>query len=204
MLWQHQSDTPMDLFGLKLEDLNTIRTEHKVYIDWDDDTKCLRISSHSAFGDNIPHAIQAIRLEMQNAKARAISALPVYIVLPPPGTTMKARIVPIFSASEDHQIRGIITGFDLVAPGLTEAELNQWKLQERPWILRNNHQRIQDQLIKTALDLSVYRGWMRMRVHFGHLHLKQYRKDFAKSGYSFKDFAKMMKEPRITGTFERK
>ncbi|RFU35360.1 hypothetical protein B7463_g1011, partial [Scytalidium lignicola] len=203
-LWPRQSEPPTELLGLKLEDLNNVRTEQKVYIDWDDDTGCLRIRSHSAFGDSIQDAIQAINLEVRNAKTRAISALPVYIIVPPTESAIRTIISPIFSSQEDHQIRGTIVGFNLCGAELTQQNLIKWRMNVRPGILRANRQRVQQHLIKTALGLSVYRGWMRMRVHFGHLNLKQYRKDFTESTYSFKDFAKMMKEPRTTGTFERR
>ncbi|KAH8808406.1 hypothetical protein F5884DRAFT_857939 [Xylogone sp. PMI_703] len=203
-LWPQISEPPTELLGLKLEDLNNVRTELKVYIDWDDDTKCLRIRSNSASGNTILDAIQAINLEVQNAKTRAISALPVYIVVPPTEKAIRGIVSPVFSSQDDTQPRGTVVAFRLSGPELTEQELNTWRISERPALLRINRQRIQEQLIKTALGLSVYRGWMRMRVHFGHLHLKQYRKDFTQSTYSFKDFVKMMKEPRTTGTFERR
>jgi hypothetical protein len=53
----------------------------------------------------------------------------------------------------------------------------------------------------TANLIKRLRGWMRMRVHFGHVVLTQFPKSFGESGQPFETFisSKMMAHPRTVG-----
>jgi len=190
---------------LKLEDLNTVRVAHKVYIDWDEETKCLRIYSRcgSQAEDNIVEAVKGIRQAILNAKARAISASPVYIVMPPTTSAWRSEVQPVFPSELSIPPLPTVTILRLSGQRLSEKAALVWE-SGRNNILQSNIGIFREHLIKSLLDLSPFRGWMRMRLHFGHLALKQYRKELLDPNFSFAQYSQMMKSPRTRGQFNRK
>ena len=189
----------MDLLGFKLQDLNLIRIEHKVWIEWQEQTRCLKISSGSAkLGEqNISAAIKGIRLAVKNAKARAISASPLYIVIPPTTNAMRTMVCPKIVGGN----RASFT--ELAGKRLTAAEKSRWENQRLAVVL-SNEKKFKEHLLKSLSDLAQFKGWMRMRVHYGHVVFSQFRQDFADGKFTFEKFVHMMGLSRTTANLDRK
>jgi hypothetical protein len=189
----------MNLLGFKLQDLNPTRMEHKVWIEWQEQSRCLKIRSDSIkHGEqNISAAIKGIRLAVKNAKARAISASPLYIVIPPTTNAMRHMVCP---KTVDGN-RASFTG--LAGKKLTAAEKKRWETQRLAMAL-TNEKKFEEHLLKSLSDLAQFKGRMRMRVHYGHVVFSQFRQDFADGKFTFEKFIHMMGLSRTTAHLDRK
>ena len=117
----------------------------------------------------------------------------------------------------------IIAGFQLSGKQFSKSEQDLWdsKLKERQ--LRNfelfkehlaDHVRKSLHMSSTCVPpltsyitvrLAPLRGWMRMRVHFGHVNAVHYNKKKIDSpDFNFASFEEMMAHPRTTCTFDRR
>ena len=94
-----------------------------------------------------------------------------------------------------------MTGLELTGELPVEA-LEEWKAG-RHELVKASKAKFEDQLRKGLLALAPYKGWMRLRVHFGHVEFSLVHKNLKKGEYSFKDFKNMLKNPRTAGRFER-
>ena len=163
----------------------------------------MRSGSVTQSEHSILYAIKGIRQAIENAKARVITASPLYIVVPPTVGAMRPIILPIFPKNRfSGRSQPTVTRFELSGSPLTRNELTKWR-SERDAILHSNLEIFRKHLVQNIADLSPLRSWMRMRVHFGRLHLIQYRKDLSESKYSFESLAQMMKDPRTAGHFNK-
>jgi hypothetical protein len=72
-------------------------------------------------------------------------------------------------------------------------------------MIADNFNAFRTHLVKRTLPLDGLKGWMRMRVHLGHISSREYQVDFGNSKYSFNVFTNMMKRSRVStaGIFDR-
>ena len=199
----------MDVLGHNLEELNTLRSAHKVYIHWDQATRCLVIDSKATAHSEstIAAVIKGIRQAVQHKRAEDIMATPIYIVAPPTAIAMRVVVRPKSIELLGRQEGGVpvktVTGFELFGRRFTQEEILAWK-SERVIMNQSNQDTLREALVKSMACLAPLKGWMRMRVHFGHLTLSSYKDDFAASKFGLEKFAEMMSNPRIIGQFDRK
>lgn len=188
----------MDLLGWRLEALNQIRVDHKVYIDWQESTRCLKISSRSEEHHElyVLKAIKAIRKSIEHAKAATISATPVYTAIAPTPNAMRDIICPMTAEPKR------VTDLKLTGLPWSPTQKAAWK-QERMLLLEASDKKFQDTLTKSLLKLAPNKHWMRLRVHFGHIVFISVHKDLRDGKQSFQDFSRMITNPRITGQLER-
>jgi hypothetical protein len=186
------------LLGWKLEDLDSVRTEHKVFIEWNEKSQCLKICSRSVAHSHqyIAAAIQAIRLAISNAKAQATSALPMYIISVPTASAMRSVVRARILEYEPKQA----SEFELAGAWFSEKQKTAWNAC-RPSRVTANLIKFEKHILESMRPLKRLRGWMRMRVHFGHVVLTQFPKSFGESGQPFETFisSKMMAHPRTVG-----
>ncbi|KAK0122771.1 hypothetical protein ONS96_009806 [Cadophora gregata f. sp. sojae] len=200
--WPYRTKTPIDLFGPKLVPLIAVRKEHKVFIECvttTDNIQYLRVSSRDGKADFTP-VFDGIRRAVQDAKAREISATPSYIFVPPTAEAMR-KIVK----AEVYQVLAPMraTGFVLFGEPLPEDKRLEWK-SRRPGMVTQNQREFQAALMAGLKCLEPLKGWMRMRVTFGHVAIRNFRKPFIENEYSFEEFVEMVKNPRQVGSFEKK
>jgi hypothetical protein len=198
----------MSLLDSKLESLNILRKTYKVHIDWSDKMRCLRINSpaHPREAEqSVAAAIKGIRLLYLDAKAQVVSASPLYIIVPPTADAMRSIVRPKTIEERANSVNPVITSIELAGEPLSATEKLKWESNR---LERNdeNFEAFRIHVVKRTLKLAHIRGWMRMRVNFGHINLSQYQKNFSLAKYSFDMFANMMKNSRVTtgGTFDRK
>jgi hypothetical protein len=202
----------MKLLDPELKSFDLLRSTYKVHIDWSEKTQCLRINSPGHPRDaerNVASAIQGIKLLYLNAKAQAIMASPLYIIVPLAADTMRSLVRP--KEIEDrvdaftNAATKVITSIELAGERLSASEMLEWE-PKRCQMNDENFKAFRKHLIKNVLDLAHMRGWMRMRVNFGHINLSQYQQNFTLAKFSFDMFADMMKKSRVTtgGSFDRK
>jgi len=87
---------------------------------------------------------------------------------------------------------------------LSKKEREKWNLLRKN-IVDDNHTMFQYHLSSHILALVPHRGWMRLRVHFGHYNLPKYPKDF-KEGGKFQRLQEIVKLPRAQASarFDKK
>ncbi|PVH83109.1 hypothetical protein DL98DRAFT_617514 [Cadophora sp. DSE1049] len=185
-----------------LAPLVAVRTENKVFIECVTTTnniQYLRISSRDGKADFTP-VFDGIRRAVQHAKAREISATASYIFVPPTAEAMRGVVKP-----EVHQILAPMraTAFVLSGDPLSANERLAWRLG-RPGMVAENQREFQTILIAGLKGLEPLKGWMRMRVTFGHVAIRNFRTPFIEGKYSFVQFVEMVKNPRQVGSFEKK
>lgn len=190
----------MDLFGMKLEKLNPVRLDYKVWIEWLPLARALQISSRSYKNGyrRVTDAVKCIQNIAQDTKASSILATPIYIATPPTTDGIKTIVRPRTIRSSPKQA----TDLELFGDGYSEEQTKAWS-ETRSTMLVRNRKKLEQQLIKGLLSLAPYRGWMRLRVHFGRVAFTEYRKDFAESKLSFEKFSSMLGLARTTAHLER-
>ena len=187
------------MFGHTLEDLNNIKIEHRVFIEWDDQTKCLvaKAGKSRHAESNILNALEEIRQHYKSATARARSGEPFYILTPPTASGMRSVLRPV-------EYRQGLVIVEMVGQKLPQNERERWNLLRKD-IIEDNHKMFQHHLSSHISALAPHRGWMRLRVHFGHYNLPNYPKDFKKGG-TFQRLQEIVKLPRAQASarFDKK
>ena len=186
------------MLGWKLEKLDALRKFYRVLIEWDDKKHCLTINSERATSDHDMIAtIKGIRQVIQSSDAEVVYASPQYIVTPPTAGVMRAIVQPKYD--------GNIMRVELSGQPFSTAEQEMWR-SKRGEMLEENLTKFKEHLIKHTTLLAPLMGWMRMRVHFGHIRLGKVREEFVHSKYSLEAFSKMMclSRVRTSGKFDRK
>ncbi|KAF4634051.1 hypothetical protein G7Y89_g4051 [Cudoniella acicularis] len=197
--WPNKYSTPAQLFGTRLEDLDYIRKTFKVWIRWDANLESLQASSPRNLNaqQNVTEAIVAIRQSYHNAKARKISASPLFIMVPPTTAAIQSVVRP-------KKNEGVVT-LELTGGRLSTPGQRDWE-SKRALMLEQNQKKFRDHLVDRLLAVATMKGWMRMRVHFGHLNLTKYPPEFAKGECNFQGFLKVLDNPRAqaSAVFDRK
>ncbi|KAL5315570.1 hypothetical protein ACEPPN_016438 [Leptodophora sp. 'Broadleaf-Isolate-01'] len=201
-LWPYRRQSPIDLLGSKLAPLGTVRTEHKVFIQCVatiNNIQYLRISSRDCKADLAP-VFDGIRRAVQDAKAREISASPTFIFVPPTAQAMRKIVRPeVYQTVVPMRAKDFVLSGDFLSP----EERLIWQ-SDRPGMVAKNQQLFQTTLMAGLKDLEPLKGWMRMRVTFGHVEMRNFQTPFADGQYSFEKFAAMLRSPRQDSVFEKK
>ncbi len=187
----------------QLTTLNPIRIHYKVYIVWNSRKRHFRISCPSTkpnAEESVAGAIRGIREAINDARAQAKMAHPVYLVVPPTATAMRALVM-----SRDLGRKDPRRARDLVLAGaqLLEEEKAQWR-DKRLEEIERNFDVFKKHLTDSLMTLASLKKWMRMRVHLGNLILKQFTNEFANGEQNFYEFVKMMDHPRMQGIFNKR
>ncbi|KAG9248740.1 hypothetical protein BJ878DRAFT_538079 [Calycina marina] len=199
------SNHPRDLFGANLEGLDLLRKEYHVYIIWDEQSKCIKVMSTSVkyAQYTIALAIKGIRNEVRNANAREQHAIPLYIVVPPSGIMQWHVAIKSEKKNSENSAGAVITGFKLDGPTLSREEQQAWDVK-LPELHGHNLKIFEDHISIHTTRLAPIRKWMRMRVHFGNVHLHKYKEEVRKTGFKFSQFEKTMTDSRTTRIFDRR
>jgi hypothetical protein len=137
--------------------------------------------------DNVIKAITAIRQDVMDAKARRLSATPLYIIAPPSPQAMRPLVRPV-------KYQNKLNIIELRGEELSTNEREEWS-RHRTVLLKENTDSFTIHLVKHLHALAPLKQRMRMRVHFGHLNLRQWPKSFTQ-GSSFSGFAEVLGDPR--------
>ncbi|KAH7323734.1 hypothetical protein BKA65DRAFT_481536 [Rhexocercosporidium sp. MPI-PUGE-AT-0058] len=201
-IWPYRKQTPIDLFGSKLAPLAAVRREYQIFIQsvtTPDNIQYLRVSSRDCKADLTP-VFDGIRRAVQDAKARKISASPTFIFVPPTAKAMRKIVRPeVYQTLYPMKAKDFVLSGDFLPP----QERLSWQL-DRPGMVAKNQQLLQTTLIAGLKNLEPLKGWMRMRVTFGHVEVKKFQTPFADGQYSFEQFVKMVDHPRQDSVFEKK
>ncbi|TAQ89442.1 hypothetical protein B7494_g2207 [Chlorociboria aeruginascens] len=201
-LWPSRDETPMD-FGIDLKALSAFM---HVHIDWDPTRKYLKINPGAGTDSErrVQAAIKHLRQTIYDTKAQAIFEAPLFLLDPPTKGAMRTIVQPIFPYGTTFADRPRVVGFKLAGERLDLAASTHWADTQRPALIKSNLKRMEDHLRKNLANLQNIRGWMRMRVHFGHLNLIEYMTSFGQMESSFDSFHDMMNRTRTRGQFDKR
>ena len=143
------------------------------------------------------NALEEVRQYYKSAKARSRSGDPFYILTPPTVSGMRSVLLPV-------EYRPGLVMVQMVGPELTRKEKEKRKILRKE-IIDDNYTRFHSHLIRHILDLAPHRGWMRLRVHFGHHTMAKYPKDFREGG-TFQRLGEIVNLPRAqaSANFDKK
>lgn len=153
-------------------------------------------------------AIKNINQTVESARVRAKTERPLFIVEAPSGCIQSSIVIPRLEPQDQPEMHPTLCGFAFIEGKHSAREELEWA-GLRSEMAQMNKQNFQDHLQKSLKSLSFYKGWLRMRVHFGLLRLQEYqttfldRKDGKFVGRTFEQFAKMMAHNRVKGTFNK-
>ncbi|KAI9051232.1 hypothetical protein LZ554_005333 [Drepanopeziza brunnea f. sp. 'monogermtubi'] len=198
-LWPLPNEGPASLLGWRMETLNPLRVDYRVFIESNAEGYCINISSREP-GQDLKPVIDGIRLAVQHAHAKRIMATNVYFVVPPNGSAMKTIVRPRESRPAPDKFAKFL---ELAGEDLSPTEKKEWD-EDRGRKVLEYRKGFQDHLLQNLKLIEPLKGWMRMRIMFGHVELTAYYKGFAASAVSYEKFLKMVGEPRQTGTFDKK
>ncbi|APA14861.1 predicted protein [Sclerotinia sclerotiorum 1980 UF-70] len=196
--WPMQEDSPEDLFREYLKDLDYLKTNWKVFIDWNGPRKWLRIrASDQSCQTAINEVIKGIRQAVESGKARAIMATPCHIVVPPRYSTESTLLEALVKVNGQKYVHGL-----KFSKQASDEELKK-QSPSRSLKVEVTVEKFREELSKSLSGLSHLKDWMRMRVHFGEFHLTHWQTDLTDGKQTLDGFIKMMKRTRTRGTFEK-
>lgn len=156
----------MGMLDPTLKTFDLLRNTYKVHIDWTDKINCLRINGKGRGAEkNVAATIEGIKLLYLDAKAQAISASPLYIIVPPTADAMRRTVRPKTTEERPNTLVPLITGIGLAGGRLSAAEKVEWESTSHQMIEENNRS-FRAHVIKGLLKLADLRGWMRSRNYF--------------------------------------
>ncbi len=148
-------------------------------------------------------------MAIENAKARAVLATPKYFVVPPTASAMRAVVAPKKVTTKTEMVDGMektknITciGTQLVGKKFSRKEKEKWR--KRRVLDHDNYvAEFKCRLSSSLIQLAALKGWMRMRVHFGHLVLRKFPSEYAASQNPFEQFIQMIGNSHLRGEIEQ-
>ncbi len=172
-----------------------------MYIEWDEPEKCLKISSPALQNaeQSIVAAIKGIHQAVHDCLSSSISASPKYLIQPPRGNVTRSIVRPTRLSNDPMRA----SHFELVGKELTEEQQLAWGV-ERAKVMHDNRLEFEVHLKENLLKFAALKGWMRMRVHFGHLALNRYKTTFAESSMGFKEFVEMVNDRYMSTKFDKR
>ncbi|KHJ33093.1 hypothetical protein EV44_g0984 [Erysiphe necator] len=199
-LWPDWNESPTTLLGPRLEDLNQIRLENQVWIDLDEENKCINIYSHSVINADtvLANSVKGIRDAVEHAKATRFTASPLHLVYPPTSVEMRKLIKASFVERDPPKAMKLI----LVGEKLSNLERLEWEAT-RDNMLVLNIQFLQKHLVKNLLKYAPVKHWMRLRIHFGNISMSRFTNQFGKNGTSWPAFLEMVAAPRFSAIVDR-
>ncbi|CCU81938.1 hypothetical protein BGHDH14_bghG005606000001001 [Blumeria hordei DH14] len=199
-LWPYWYESAIDLLGPRLEDLNPIRMNNHVWVEWDEVHNCINISSKSIKSADkaIVNAINGIRGLIDHARAVKVTANPLHIVYPPSSAVMRTLIKP--KVVEKDPLRA--ADLELQGNYLSSRKKVAWKKNHLKEI-NKNIEIMREHLVRNILIYAPVKNWMRLRVHFGHITITNYTNEFAVKGLPWESFLKMVAAPRFSANIDR-
>ncbi|KAG0649800.1 hypothetical protein D0Z07_3535 [Hyphodiscus hymeniophilus] len=196
----------MKLFDSALKVFDHLREEFEVHIDWNEQMRSLRINcvaQQAVAEENVAAVIEGIKVKYRDAQAQIVSATPTYIIVPPTSEAIRACIQPEKVVERDS--RHIVTNIKIAGERLAPAALSEWEVSHRR-MNEENSKNFRTQAFKRIFELQDLIKWMRMRIQFGHVNLRQFPQSFLQGKYSFEMFGEMMKKSRVVSdaVFDRK
>lgn len=199
-IWPYWYESAMTLLGPRLEDLNLIRLDNRVWIEWDEDCKCINISSLAVSKADVvlANTIKGIRDVVEHAKAARVTASPLHLVHPPISIAIGTLIKPSILEKDPLKASKLI----LVQENFIHEEDSEWgSIRDKK--IRSNIKLLQDHLVKNLLTYSPLKHWMRMRIHFGNIVMSKFTSEFAGNGTTLSAFGDMVTAPRFSAVIDR-
>ncbi|KAM3074106.1 hypothetical protein ACMFMG_003072 [Clarireedia jacksonii] len=200
--WPLKATEPSKLLGDQLKDLNRLRTDWKIYIEWDAAKKCILIRSASPTGSgDIIEVMEGIRQATESARARSLTAAPLYIVAPPEFSVESTVLLATVDSVARSDGKKHLYDIRFCKQATTEQLKDYYpKMKEMAEI---NGERLHKEL-STQLKLNkFFKNKMRMRINFGRLHLTHWQTSLSDCQQTFGEFVKMMgKRTRIASIFD--
>jgi hypothetical protein len=202
-LWPAGETDPYDVFGRNLEALDPIRMDEECFIFYKHQKSIFIVLSK--FKDSVDHAIARLRCLLCEVVSRSRTSfrrmileemacpdLRQYVKLTPPLSKLKT----ISDASEEKFMTCQMVGSQLSSKETEEyshqlANCALMDMSQLPWSIDG-----------VLSSLRYYRGFIRMRIHFGIFGLTEYKKP-AGVNHTFSDFIEMMQHPRTKGELRR-
>ncbi|KUJ20585.1 uncharacterized protein LY89DRAFT_771518 [Mollisia scopiformis] len=198
-----EAERPREILGQGLEELNAVRRDYKVFVHLNKDDTCIKICSRvpeEEDPDNrLQVAIRAIREIIAHRRAIQLMAQPTHIVIPPTAEAMTTIVKPaiVLSTGRRHHV----TALELAGEKLSEEEKLKW-MSERPERLQACRKTFEDAMTKGLRGLAPYKGWMQMRLRFGHVTLHNARPNFKNGKSPWEEFFNMMNNVLLTSTLK--
>lgn len=143
--------------------------------------------------------IEGIRRAVQHAYAQFNLANPIYIVVPPTATAMRVIVRPRHASLGPTFAKYL----ELAGEKLSGEQKEEWR-NGRSAMVKKNRAHFRDTLVEKLRRLEPMKGLMRMRVAFGYVELRAYRKGFGAGQMPYKKFVEMMQNSRQNCTFDTK
>ncbi|CZR61112.1 uncharacterized protein PAC_11008 [Phialocephala subalpina] len=201
-LWpsNDEGERPSGILGANLEELNAVRVDSQVFVEMNETDTCIKICCRATedSDDRIQSAIKAIRDVICHSRALRFAALPTHIAIPPTASAMMTIVKPAIVIGEKKQYE--VTDLLLAGEKLSEKDKLVWK-NERPECVLACRKKFEEALVEGLRALAPYRGWMQMRLRFGHAVLYNPKNKFRKGNSDWKDFFNMVNSKQMRSRF---
>lgn len=200
-MWPRNRFPATVLLGNNLEAFDPVRTDNRCFIMWIPDESQVRVYTSRA--DYMYLALHRIQMTLREIVVRSLPATRIYMIEPihPTAVLREVKLV-----SRKAAIKGTPVEDASVVPRLTGSapskdELDSW-LPLQPRFPANNRKCF-DKCVKTTLDrMRHFRGHLRMRVHFGGMSLRAYKRP-GDENHSLDEFFDMLRNPQTVGEVAR-
>jgi hypothetical protein len=177
-----------------------VEIERKVRVVYDSQLQVLLIKTNDF--EQIEVVIQRIQ-ELRKAYEVEMRTFPTLYMIDPPSSIAMREHVSARLKEGGNENKLVVRRVRLVGSCLYGSMIPAWEAK-RAQLLEANEKRLQQHLKFTFKNICSLQSSMRMRLHFGYIELKDYRKDLAEIGLTYDAFAKMMTEKRTVANLEKR
>ena len=185
------------LLGNNLEAFDPIRTDNRSFITWLSEESQMQI--FTAKPEYMQSALRRIHMTLREIVVRSLPAGRIYMIEPiHPGAVQRE----IQLVLRRDITRGVAVEDEAAVPRLTGAPPSQGQMEAwdslQPRLAANNRKCL-ERSIKTVLDrLRYFRGQIRMRVYFGTMSFRAYKRP-RRTNHSLEEFFTMLQNPQTLG-----
>ena len=204
-IWPKVGFPPKTLLGHNLEALDPIRTENHCYITFEHDSSRVRIWSHQQ--SSINSAVQRIRSTLYEIISRSMEQIRIYMIEPMEPSSVRREVELVtyerFMGTEDSEEKKVVPKVVpcMTGPAPTAEECGSW-ISLKPSIVASNERCVKRTVSTVLARMRYYRGHIRMRVLFGVMSLRAYKKP-GESNHNLEEFFSMIRNPQTIGEVVR-
>ncbi|KAI4171004.1 MAG: hypothetical protein LQ343_004541 [Gyalolechia ehrenbergii] len=199
-LWPNSEIRAIDLFGPHCEALDTLRIEHRVYINFDEARSIFKVHSNSG-AERVNEVVQRIENTIKEYVARDHRPVTLHLVEPPSPPDHRPNVQtvagPFLGVKQARSKIPILDGEKLAPDDTTDLE------QEAENSMSRNKSWTYGATQKVLERIPYYRGYLRMRINFGTFALVKFQWPPGVSSVTLEKFAADIQLPGTKGTLIR-
>ena len=196
-MWPPDRFPATELLGNNLEAFDPIRTDNRSFITWLSEESQMQILTTKP--EHMQGALRRIHMTLREIVVRSLPGGRIYMIEPiHPGAVQRE----IQLVLRKDITGGVAVEDETAVPRLTGAPPSQLQMETwrslQPRLAANNRTCLERSLKMVLNRLRYFRGQVRMRVYFGTIFFRAYKRPQS-TNHSLEDFFTMLQNPQTLG-----